>query len=206
MNKIVKIIVGLVVILGIIGAVYFVFQKREEAKMGYVQFDDFVKQESNGEVYFENKESGLRFKVPQGWNYGPSQLVSVSLTTQDFKDFKETDTSRAFIPQTGCWIGASVVYEGDDSINYNRIKNDIERQNFVNTEKNNYAIVDINGTKFLKTDHLANDNKDNIGNRVSIELAQKNRVYSFESYLFGRDKEKCLQSFNDFLTTVSIEK
>lgn len=208
MNKIVKIIIGLIVILAIIGTIYFVLQKREEAKMGYVQFEDFIKQESNGEIYFENKESGLKFKVPTGWNYLATSWSTVSLKSSDFQPYLN-DQARAPIESVGCWIDVIIKNEKENSsydINYSRIKNDIERQNFVNTEKKTYAVIDVNGTKFLRTDILIDENKDNIGDNILVEFVQKNVVYSFAGYFFGRDKENCSQSFNDFLTTVSIEK
>ncbi|MFA5013412.1 MAG: hypothetical protein WC520_02490 [Candidatus Paceibacterota bacterium] len=210
MNKIVKIIIGLIVILAIIGVIYFVFQKREEGKMGYVQFEDFVKQESNGEIYFENKEAGLRFKVPQGWNYRPSQLASVSLATQDFKPFRD-NSSAASIPQVGCWIGVNLKREKENSpydLQYTVLKrmiSDGEYLNMSNKDGNIYEVIDFNNYRAIKETMAIND-LENPGNYIFVKIPIKNIIYSFEADLFGRDKEKCLQSFNDFLTTVSIEK
>jgi hypothetical protein len=211
MNKIVKIIVGIVLLLVIVGLGFFCWQKwqqKQEESLGYIQFEEFNKQESNDEVYFENIESGLKFKVPVGWTASASQLASIALSSPDFVDFKEVDLTRAFTPQSGCWIGVSVKNTLSDAVDYALVKDRLSKQDLLNTINRkdlNYSVVNINGKFLLKSDYSVGNNEGDIINFLSIELPQQNKLYSFKTTLSGKDKEKCSQIFNDFLTTIFIK-
>ncbi|MDD4414496.1 MAG: hypothetical protein PHR14_08135 [Oscillospiraceae bacterium] len=206
MNKIGKIIIGIVLLLVVVGLGLFCWQKwqqKQEESLGYVQFNEFAKQELNNEVYFENKESGLRFKVPAGWTPTVSQLASVALISPDFKPFKD-NPSAASVPATGCWIGVSTKKTLQDDSDYSMVRNYLTYQNFINREDKKYKIIDLSGKKLLETDYSIN-NEDNIGSVTTIEYVGKNELYSFTSYFFGKDHESCSQSFDDFLKTISIK-
>jgi hypothetical protein len=211
MNKIVKIISGVVLLLAIVGLGFFCWQKwqqKQEESLGYIQFEEFTKQEAGGEVYFENAESGLKFKVPSGWNTNPSQMASVALKSPDFVDFKEVDSIKSFIPKTGCWIGVIVKKTLSDAADYAIIQDRLSHQDLLSTINRNdltYFIVNINGKDLLKTDYLVDSDEENIINFLSVEFPQKNKLYSFKTTLSGKDKEKCSQLFNEFLTTIFIK-
>jgi len=211
MKKVVKIIIGIIGFLVVAGLVFYFWQyykQKQEENLGYIQFNGFAKQEVNGEVYFENKEAGLKFKVPQGWNYYESHIASMALSSPDFVDFKETDSTKSFIPKTGCWIGVSVKNSLSDDADYAITKDRLSHSDLletINTEKDNYSVVIISGEKMLKTNHLSDTNKDNVGNFIYIDMAKKNKFYSIETSIFGDDKEKCSQIFDEFLTSISIK-
>ena len=166
-----------------------------------------MKQDANGEVYFENKESGLKFKVPTGWNYSPSQMASIVLTSSDFADFREIDMARSFVPKTGCWIGVKVKKEIADTsydITYTSTKHKIEGNYLIDTESDTYKKTTIGKYNALISNHLSDVNNDNVGNFLSAAVAEKNYIYSIDTSLFGQDKEKCSQIFNDFLNSILI--
>ncbi len=210
MNKIVKIIAGVVLLLVIVGLGFFCWQKwqqKQEESLGYIQFEEFNKQESNEEVYFENIESGLKFKVPVGWTASASQLASIALSSPDFKPFKD-NPSAASVPATGCWIGVSAKKTLIDDFDYAEVKKYLDHPDLLtgmSSEESKYAIVDIGGKKMLQKNLTVNDNKENNGNIIDVEFVQSNKLYFIEADLFGKDKEKCLQIFNDFLTTIFIK-
>ncbi len=84
MNKKYKIIIGAIVILVLIAVGYFYYVKKEEAKMGPVSFDSFKKQEVNGRTFYENKDVGLTFEVPEGWEVKSDGIASISIVSADF--------------------------------------------------------------------------------------------------------------------------
>lgn len=211
MDKKLKIIIGVVVLVLAVAAAFFVFQKWQNAqksKLGYLQFEDFTKQEDNGEIYYGNQESALYFKVPNSWTAIPSQLASVALNSSDFVDFKETDPARAFIPKTGCWIGLSVKNTLSDDADYAITKDRLEHQDIIstlNTSQDTYKIIFLGNRSALFMNHLSNSNKDNVGNFLSVEFIENNKYYRIDTSLFGKDQEKCSQAFDDFLKTVSLK-
>lgn len=211
MDKKLKIIIGVVLLIVAIGAIFFIYKKwqnAQEEKLGYLQFSDFIKQENNGDIYYQNQESALYFKVPNGWTAYPSQIASMALSSPDFVDFKETDPARAFIPKTGCWIGVSVKNTLSDDADYAITKDRLEHQDILSTlniKNETYSVFNVGGTAMLKTEFIIDSNKDNMGKNISIEFSEKNKFYLFDTYLFGEDQEKCSQIFDDFLKTVSLQ-
>jgi hypothetical protein len=194
----------------IAGLCFFCWQKwqqKQEENLGYVQFNEFTKQEAGSDVYFENKESGLKFKVPAGWMASASQLASVALTTVDFKPFKD-NPSAASVPATGCWIGISVKNSLSDDFDYAEVKKYLDYPELLidmNAARDQYTIVNVGGKRMLQKNLLVDDNKGNVGNILDLELSQNNKLYFVETDLFGSDKERCTQFFNDFLNTISIK-
>lgn len=211
MKKGLKIIIGVVGFLVIAGLAFYFWQylqQKQEENLGYVQFNSFAKQEANGEIYFENKEAGLKFKIPQGWNYYESHIASIALSSPDFIDFKETDSTKSFIPKTGCWIGVSVKNSLSDDADYAITKDRLSHSDLLETINRRdliYSTVLVDGKNLLKKDYLVDNNKDNIMNFLSVELAQKNKLYSFNTTISGDNKEKCSQIFDEFLTSISIK-
>jgi hypothetical protein len=210
MNKKLKIIIGAAVLVIIIVLAFFFWQnwpQKQEGKLGYVQFDSFVKQETNGQVWYENKDAGIKFMVPDGWNINASQLASIALTSPDFKPFNDKP-SAASIPSTGCWIGVSVKNTVSDDADYAITRDRLSHQDIlssINTSKKTYTVIDVGRVNMLKTSLTIDSNKDNVGSAISLELAQDNKFYSIETNLFGKDQEKCSQLFDEFLATVLIQ-
>jgi len=71
-----------------------------------------------------------------------------------------------------------------------------------NTEKETYEIIEVNGLKAVKNIYKI-DNENNEDVFIQIPFG-KNRAYSFNTYLVGQDKERCLEEFNSFISSVSI--
>lgn len=208
MNKKYKLIIAIasVLILIIAGCIYYI--KTEESKMGFVSFDSFKRQEIDGKIVMENKEVGLSFEVPNGWEIRNDALASVSMASVDFEPLKSnTSTS---IPEKGCWIGvtARIEKEGTEyDLYYSDIKNlisDKEHLAEMNTEDHKYEIINILGYDAVKESMIVTNT--NSGAFILIQIPVNNKIYFFETDLFGQDKDnKCPEEFDNFLKTLSIK-
>jgi len=210
MNKKIKIISSLIFLL-LIGLLFgIVWQKNQNSKTiqpEYAFFEDFIKQEIDGQIFYKNSKAEIKFKIPFEWTAIKSQIASIALISSDFVDFKETDQIKAFIPKTGCWIGISVKNCQSDDSDYAITKDRLDHQDLIselNRSGDFYEIFNLNGKAMIRREFLIN-NIDNIGKNISLKLAEKNKVYLIETYLFGEKKEECQQFFDEFLNTVEIK-
>jgi hypothetical protein len=209
MNKISKIIALSVLILILIVVSYFLYNKWLESKMGLVSFENTIEQEIDGKRYIENKEVGLKFAIPDGWEISKEE-IGVSMHSSNFIPFTEDSF---FIPKEGCWIEVTseILKNDNDYIpEYGDLKLMINNPDYL-FEKNIYGgreleVTDISGFKGIKSNFLVDSNQDNIGNFMYVAIPNKNIVYFLGTYIFGKNKDYCLQEFNDFLTTVNIKK
>jgi hypothetical protein len=196
-------------ILAVISAGYLFYIKYQESKLGPVSYESFKKIEENGKTFLENKEVGLKFQIPDKWktNY-VFGWTSLSMQSDDFKVFNEKNYP---IPEKGCWINviAQKQYlnkEDSEYLDAIELIGDGEYLNSQNTDSSKYEVYSLDSIQSIKSNILINQNKDNQGNYVSIEVPYNNTYYSFETHLFGQDKEKCQEEFNNFLKTISIKK
>lgn len=175
--------------------------------MGPVSFENVEEQEVDGKIYIENKEVGLIFSVPDGWETEKSD-IGLSMRSSDFISVEEA----FFIPKSGCRIDIVVERqkEGSDyDMQYTNLKQLINDKDMLasrNTDKEKCEIVDMSGLMGARDDLSIDSNVNNLGNRIYVAIPYNNVIYRFETYIFGQDKEKCLQDFDNFLTTVFIKK
>lgn len=209
MSKINKIIILSVLILILAVAGYLLYNKWQESKMGLVSFEKVQEQTIDGKTYIENKEVGLKFAVPDGWEVTKDR-VGLSMHSPDFVPF--TDDS-FFIPKNGCWIETtSEILKNDQDFDweYGDLKLMISNQNYLlqknNDDKNKLEVVEVAGLKGIKSSYLSDTNPNNVGNFLYVAIPQKNLLYVFTTYIFGEKKELCLQEFDTFLTTINIKK
>lgn len=202
-----KIIITIILVLGLMIAGLFYYNKIKEDKMGPVSFDSFKRTESGGMVLMESKDVGLKFAVPDGWEILSTDIASISMHSPDFIPFQEP----SFIPSAGCWIDVTpkIQVEGSDYdleyTHYKQVIDDKDALEAMNSENERCEIGILDGLKSIKDDYFNNDGN-NQGNFISLIIPYNNVVYHFETYIFGKDKEKCSQEFDNFLTTISIKK
>ena len=183
------------------------YKNEKENELNYLTIEDFTKTEVDGKTILENKDIGLRFTVPQGWETGSSYWSNISLVSPDFEPLRN-DPTAAPLPQKGCWIDVVFVAKVGDGIyrvDYDFLKNLINSPEYLesnNTEKETYEIIEVNGLKAVKNIYKI-DNENNEDVFIQIPFG-KNRAYSFNTYLVGQDKERCLEEFNSFISSVSI--
>ena len=76
--------------------------------------------------------------------------------------------------------------------------------NELNRSGDLYAIYNVSGKSMLQRELLVNS-RETINKNISLKLAENNKFYLLETYLFGQDQEKCQSLFNEFLNTVEIK-
>jgi len=206
MNKKHKITIAVVLILVLAITAYLWYEKVQENRMGPVSFESFQRIEADGNVFMENKDIGLKFMVPSGWEVLSTDIASISMHSSDFIPFQDP----SFIPKTGCWIDVTpkIQIEGSEYdlqyTYYRQLIDDKESLDFINQKDGNYEIIDLNGFKFVKETDVNNGN--NQGKLIVLTTPYNNVVYRFNTYIFGQDQEKCTLAFNNFLSTISIKK
>ena len=207
MNKNRKIIILSVLVLSIIIVGYILYNKWLESKTGIVSFENVLEQKIDGNKYIENKEAGLKFVVPEGWEIS-KDATGLIMHTPDFDFFSE---ELFYVPKNGCWIEVYAENQKEGSIydlNYSYLKDKIASNycsRYQNDEQKICIIEEISGITGIRDNNFINEGE-NPGIFISINIPYNNIIYSFYSHLFGKDKESCLQEFNNFLKTVIIKK
>jgi len=166
-----------------------------------------IKDTSEGKIV-ENKEYGLVVTVPEGWtvkNYDKEGIGIFSLEV-------EFDERGAFLNSArekgGCIIGIEIkeCKKVDPELTTDAedlrmlIANIQENSTELDDEKTRYEVIVINDKKALKTSYL----KEGEEKYTTVEVSVDNIVYSFNNGIIFA--EKCIQEFDKFLETVSINK
>jgi len=208
MNKKVKIILSVFLIILITGIIIFKvieFKKDQEENLNFINISNFVERKMDEKTILENQDIGLSFVLPQGWEFVNTSWANVSMRSSDFEPLMG-DIQRSPMADKGCWIDFNFSTNNTKGLDYELLNNIINLDGFLNAykeEENQAEIIDFNGLKVVKEIKTIGDNK---GEYISIKVPfNKNRVYSFETYLIGQDKEKCLETYNSFIGSVSIK-
>ncbi len=207
MNKKIKIILSVLLIIAILAFIIFKvieFKKEKEENLNFITIQDFIERKMDGKTILENKDIGLSFVLPQGWEFVTTSWANVSMRTFDFEPFMG-DVTRSPMADKGCWIDFNFSINTMDGLDYKYVYNLANIDGYAedaNTEKSTYERIEVNNLKAIKHTYVLSDQ----GESISIQIPfEKNKVYSFETYLIGQDKEKCLEEFNSFLNSVSIK-
>ena len=207
-DKGIKIIIFLILLIIIGGSSFLLWIWREEKELGSIPSKEFSQKEINGEKIIENKKTGLKIKIPKGWQveggFGGYGLIFLS---SDFKPYSEKN----FLPVKGCFIGVNVSkvtfeitsvtgrYKRSYGADFLREKIEKYLISSSKTEEDLFhKVIEISGHKGLKTTEPI-INKEISGKRILVEVPEGKRVCSFELLLFGEDKEKCEREFEEIL-------
>jgi len=180
----------------IAGGVFYWWQNREIKGSP----EDYIIRETKEGKIVENKRAGLTMKVPEGWVEKKIEFLegSVTFDTPDIKGRWEDEMVKPPL-EKGCTIEAAVVYE---KMNFDEIKEEIKEIHAglgIKSEK--FEMVTINNRQALKDMF---DSKF-LGPGMAVYFINKNKLYSFAVYWAPEEKERCIQEFNKFLETVSIQ-
>jgi len=194
-----KIIISIFVILFLIlvaGGGFFWWQRREIK--GNPE-DYTIKETPEGKIV-ENKRAGLTVKVPEGWEAKKIEFLegAIEFDTKDAEGtWRNGIMSAPF--KKGCAIGGGMIYK---KMSFDEIKKEIKDIHFgLGIKSDEFEEIEINNRKALKNSF----DSTRIGPGISIYIPDKNKVYNFAVYWGPQDKDRCIQEFNNFLETVSIE-
>ena len=196
LNK--KVIFIFVVLVILVGGGFFLWQSNKGIKGSP---DDYVIKETAEGKFVENKKAGLVVKVPEGWEGIKIKDIeegSFIVQTSDIEGKKINDVWMPPLAQ-GCGIEITINYK---KLNFEEIEQDV---------KEIYGRLEIIDQKFEKIivdnkEALKNDvDTKSAGPMVGVYVPLDDKVYSF-TLIWGQDeKEKCIQEFDKFLETISIQ-
>jgi len=194
-----KIIISIIIILLLIiaGGVFWWWQKREIKGSP----EDYVIKETEEGKIVENKKAGLTVKVPEGWEGEKIEDIeegSFIIQTSDVKGKKINDLVMPPLTQ-GCGIEIGINYkkltfeEIEQSTKEIYLKLGATDQKFERTRVNNReALKNIVDTQYA-------------GPMIGIYVPVSDKIYSFTLIWSPDKKEECIEQFDKFLETVSID-
>ena len=192
-----KIIISIIIILLLVaGGVFWWWQTREMKGSP----EDYVIKETTEGTIVENKKAGLIVKAPEGWEGRKIKDIeegSFIIQTLNVAGKKNNDVIMPPLTQ-GCGI--------EIGINYKKLSfEEIEQ-----SAKEIYLRLEATDQRFERT---RVDNKEALKNIVSTQYAgpmigvyvpTSDKVYSFTLIWAPDEKEECIEQFENFLETVSI--
>ena len=192
-----KFIIFLIIILLLIvaGGVFWWWQKREIKGSP----EDYVIKETTEGKFVENKKAGLTARVPEGWT---SQIIefqgiSVAIESPDIEGERRYDITKPPFKK-GCGIEITVAYEKTNFNELTKIIKEINTESGV--EPSELEIITINNRQCLKNTFESSV----IGPSMTVYFIQDAKIFGFALRMAPNEKERCIQEFNKFLETVSI--
>jgi len=189
-----KLIILAIIILVLVGGGLFYWQNREIKGNPA----DYVIKETGAGVFMENKKAGLTVRVPDGWEVKKINLLEGSMVFYT-PDIEERWLNEMIPLEKGCGIEMAVVYK---KMNFEDIKKEIEEMHQGLGKKfDKFELTTIDNRPVLKNtfDSIIS------GPSVNVCFTQKNKIYSFGISWGPEEKEECIQEFDGFLETVSID-
>jgi len=159
--------------------------------------DYVIKDTAEGKIV-ENKRAGLTIRVPEGWLEKKMELLegSVILYTPDVKQEQLNEMAPL---EKGCIIETAVVYK---KMNFDEIKEEIKRIHVgLGMKTEEFDVITINNRQVLKNTY----DSVLLGPGMNICFSNNNKLYSLGINWASDDKEGCVQEFDKFLETVSIQ-
>jgi len=192
-----KIIFPLLFILILASGGFFWWQNREITGSP----EDYVIKETEQGRIVENKKAGLTFEVPEGWKGTKIKDIeggSFIIQTSDVEGKKNNDVAMPPLTQ-GCGVEIGINYK---KLNFEEIEQDAKEiytrlvlidQRFERTRVDDKeALKNIVNTQYT-------------GPMVGIYVPVNDKVYSSTLIWNLNEKEECMEQFNEFLETVSIQ-
>ncbi|MDP2362202.1 MAG: hypothetical protein Q8M94_00380, partial [Ignavibacteria bacterium] len=149
--------------------------------------------------FVENKKAGLLIKVPEGWEAKKIEFFegSMGFYAPETEGRWQDEMIKAPLNK-GCAIETTVVYR---KFSLEELKEEIKEIHAgLGILSEEFEIITINNRQTLKNTF---DSKF-IGSGIGVYFFGKNKSYSFALYWAPEEKEKCVQEFDNFLETISI--
>jgi len=161
--------------------------------------DYVIKQTAEGKI-MENKKAGLTVEVPEGWEVKKTDVEEGLMVFYSPNAKGKVQNNEITPPlENGCIIHTSVTYE-EMSLNYLKVQAKYNLA-LLDVKSEEFEEVMINNYQALKT--IADTER--IGLTIGIDIPHKDKTYSFLLVFSSNDKNNCVQEFDKFLETVSIQ-
>ena len=190
-----KLIILTIILLTLIFGGIFYWQNREIKGSP----EDYVIKEISSKVFVENKRAGLTVQVPDGWEVKKINLLegSVVFYTSDIEGVWKNGMINPPLTK-GCGIGEGIIYKKMD---FEEIKKEIEEIHSILVKPDKFELITINNRQALKNTFDSSI----LGPGVSVYFPNKNKLYNFGVSWGPDEKEQCIEEFDEFLKTVSID-
>jgi|GEM_PF-3234898 len=191
------IFVFIFVLILISGGLFFWWQNREIK--GSV--NDYIIKETTEGIIVENKKAGLTVKVPEGWQVEKMEVEEGLMIFFPPGTEMEIREEKIVLPiRKGCLIRTTIVYrEGD----FDQIKRETKRDHLLMESVKYDEFEEITINNYYGTKNTFELEK--LGSGISVYIPIKNKVYGFHLVWVPNEKEKCVQEFEDFFKTISIQ-
>ncbi len=195
LNKKVIFIFGIILILLAAGGLFFWWQNRE---IKGNPADYVIKETAEGKIV-ENKKAGLTVKAPEGWGVEKVEFEEGAINFYSPNTKAELQEGKIVLPvKNGCLIQTNIVYKKMD---FEQIQQEARRTHIMlGVKSDEFEEIIINNSNALK--NIFDLYK--YGSGIGIYVPIKNKGYAFYLYWDSEEKEKCIQEFDKFLETVSI--
>ncbi len=195
LNKKVIFIFGIILILCAAGG-FFWWQNREIKGSPA----DYVIKEIEEGKFVENKKAGLTVKAPEDWQAKKIELLKEGSAVIQTSDIEGEKRDGVVVPPLtrGCGIEITITYK---MLNFEEIKKEAREIHWMLVPiSEEFEEVIINNKKALKNTWEGKAK----GPMIAIYIPTGNKVYTFTLAWAPDEKERCIQEFDKFLETVSI--
>ena len=196
LNRKVVFIFGVILILAASGG--FFWWKNGEIKGSP---EDYIVKETEEGKIVENKKAGLTVNVPDNWEGTRIKDIeegSFIIQTSDVEGKKNNDVVMPPLTK-GCGIEIGINYK---KLSFEEIEQSVKEIYLrLGAIDQTFERTKVNGKEALK--NIVNTQY--AGPMIGIYIPVINRIYSFTLIWAPDEKEKCVQEFDKFLETVSIQ-
>lgn len=197
MNKKVIVSVFVVLILAVAGGGFFWWWQGREIKGSP---EDYVIVERPEGKFVENKKAGLSVKVPEGWETRKMEIREGSVLTYalDIEGRKEGEFVAPPLTK-GCGIEISTVYR---EMNFAEIEEEAKAIHWgLQTKSEEFEEITVGNYRALQNTF----DSEILGPVVTIYIPKGGKLYDFSLYFAVDEKKRCIQEFDKFLETISVE-
>jgi len=162
---------------------------------------DYVIKETEEGTIVKNKRAGLTVKVPEEWTAEKIELFKEGSVVIQTSDIEGEEAKGVVVPPLtrGCGIEITITYK---ALNFEEIKKEAKEIHWMLVPiSEEFEEVIINNKKALKNTWESKAN----GPMIAIYIPAGNKVYTFTLAWVPNDKDRCIQEFDEFLETISIE-
>ena len=163
--------------------------------------EDYVIKETGEGKIVENKKARLIIKVPEGWEAEKIEFLKEGSVVVQTSNIEGENRDGIVVPPLirGCGIEITMTYK---ALNFEEIKNEAKEIHWMLVPIfEEFEEIVINNKKALKNTW---ENKTK-GPMIAIYIPTDNKVYTFILAWSPDEKEKCIQEFESFLETISID-
>ena len=162
--------------------------------------DDYVIKETEEGIFVENKKAGLIVKAPEGWEVEMVKKREGSVAIQTL-DIKGGEIDGITVPPLikGCGIETTVTYK---ALSFEEIKKGAEEIHWMLVPVfEEFEEIIVNGEKALKNTWESKAK----GPMITVYIPTNGKVYAFTLAWTSDEKDMCVQEFESFLETISIQ-